>query len=282
MDLSFPPSSWSLWSNITARTQGLQLLEDKALCPPWPQRLSLCIPRAPASPPRGSGMIPKSCLPQTHSPELPKGSPCLLKPSRGFSHRCSGTAPGASGGGAQTSGLACRVSPLWAATQSSGKHQVWLCRRWFLEWDGHEGEGEMLALAGSFFPPHMFPFQTKNCWDSPKHSSLRVNNIPACPCIMPMMKNMLWSWGKSLDWLFFSTVLAPDPRSSAVLAIRGFALRAVFISGHTWNPSWRADRETKTPSPTSIKTNPSTFSPRMFNIPRESWFCLEWLLNPSV
>lgn len=38
---------------------------------------------------------------------------------------------------------------------------------------------------------------------------------------------------EELGLIVFLQSAAPDPRSSAVLAIRGFALRAVLISGHT-------------------------------------------------
>lgn len=138
------------------------------------------------------------------SPSLPECSPTAAAGQRW----------GALGGGVQTSGLAGRVSPLWAATQSSGKPSLENTEADFAEggsWTGMAMKGKVRCwlLLGAF-PPHMSVSLSNyklTHQDSPKHSSLHVNNIPACPCIVPIMKHMLWNWGKSLDWLFFSTVL---------------------------------------------------------------------------
>lgn len=85
-------NSNSLRGKIAIPTPALRLLQEPS-CPSWPWRLSLRVPRALASPAWASDTIQKSCLPQSHSPEHPKGSPLLPTPCRGFSCPCSGTDP---------------------------------------------------------------------------------------------------------------------------------------------------------------------------------------------
>lgn len=113
-------NSNSLRGKIAIPTPALRLLQEPS-CPSWPWRLSLRVPRALASPAWASDTIQKSCLPQSHSPEHPKGSPLLPTPCRGFSCPCRGTDPGGFGRRVTDSCAACRVAPLGTVAHSSGK-----------------------------------------------------------------------------------------------------------------------------------------------------------------
>lgn len=223
-------------------------------------------------------------LNQTHSPELPKGLPSLPTASRGFSCPFSETGPRSFGRGWQRAVLACRASPPWTAAQSSGKPSLENTEPDLAgggSWSGMAVQRKVRYwLLQGAFPPHVsvsLSHYKITYQGSPKHTSfLDVNSIPSCPRMVPRMEHVsVRNWGKHFGLIVSfhgAASLAAAPRSSAVLANRGFTLRAAFISAYTWNGSWRADRETKPPNPTSTKTNPSTFSPKMFNTPRGTDF----------